>query len=35
MKLDKDDLLYTIKHGRSASDSTIGVTIDDIYECIR
>ena len=32
--LDKDDFLYIIKYGLRGSDAPIGVTVDDIYECI-
>ena len=32
--LDKDDLLYIIKYGLRGSNAPIGVTVDDIYECI-
>ena len=32
--LDKDDLLYIFNYGLRGSDAPIGVTVDDIYECI-
>ncbi len=33
-KLDKDALLSIIKYGLRGSDAPLGVTVDDIYECI-
>ena len=32
--LDKDDLLCIIKYGLRGSNAPLGVTVDDIYECI-
>ena len=32
--LTKDDLLCIIKYGLRGSDAPLGVTVDDIYECI-
>ena len=32
--LDKDDLLCIIKYDLRGSNAPIGVTVDDIYECI-
>lgn len=32
--LDKNDLLYIIKHGLRGSNAPEGVTVKDIYECI-
>ena len=33
-KLTKDDLLSIIKYGLRGTDAPLGVTVDDIYECI-
>lgn len=33
-KLDKNDLLCIIKYGLHGSNTPLGVTVDDIYECI-
>ena len=32
--LTKDDLLCIIKYGLRGTDAPLGVTVDDIYECI-
>lgn len=32
--LNKDDLLCIIKYGLRGSNAPLGVTVDDIYECI-
>ena len=32
--LDKNDLLCIIKYGLRGSNAPLGVTVDDIYECI-